>query len=114
VALRAVAGLDFSAALPAPLLISNPNRSASVYLSRSDRILPREASIVIVEFELVLAMMNDSISAERALHFRGTVAAQTCAPEQDLGQHPGSGLGLRKIADFDSWRSCSASPVSRY
>jgi hypothetical protein len=57
---------------------------------QSDRSCSREASIVIMEFELVLPMMNGSIFMDHALDAWERAAEQTCAPgpslAHDLGQ----------------------------
>ena len=79
-----------------------------------NRFLQREASIVIVEFELVLAMMNSSISAERALEAWEAAAVQRCGSRRGLAQHPLPGSERRRFADLDSWRGRSASPVIRH
>ena len=89
------------------------SRDGLPWLNRN-RFLQREASIVIVEFELVLAMMNGSISTERALEAWETAAVQRCGFRRGLAQHPLPGSERRRFADLDSWRGRSASPVIRH
>jgi hypothetical protein len=89
------------------------SRDGLPWLNRN-RFLQREASIVIVEFELVLAMMNGSISTERALEAWETAAVQRCGSRRGLAQHPLPGSERRRFADLDSWRGRSASPVIRH
>ena len=89
------------------------SREGLPWLNRN-RFLQREASIVIVEFELVLAMMNGSISAERALEAWGAAAVQRCGSKRGLAPHPLPGSERRRFADLNSWRGRSASPVIRH